>query len=246
VKTSLSFEFSLVADDLEWLRDEWWGAEVDLSEAHIRRGSATLHLLLQQGLLGRAWRHFGFSGGEPTVLGPDLLALAVQSDVRIEMAASLIAGGGRLNGIDLSFIGAFRVDNPITGVPAEADEGFAVVTTSVVRDARIASSGDLDCLVEHPWRISEYLKSVGAVRKGNLITRGQIIDYFRNYAGGAHSDLLKKATTAKTDRHELLHDLVGHVRADIREGLHFELLSIGQALGRSNDISALISAIRSP
>jgi hypothetical protein len=47
------------------------------------------------------------------------------------LAAALIAGGGRVGGLDLSFIGAFRVDNPTTGVPADAESGFAVCVTSI-------------------------------------------------------------------------------------------------------------------
>lgn len=241
----MSSDFDSVADDLEWLRDEWWASETDISEGHIRRGSATLHLLLQQGLLGRAWRHLGFSGGEPTVEGPDLMALVDRLNLRTEMAACLIAGGGRLNGIDLSFTGAFRVDNPTTGVSAHSDVGFSVATIFIARDIRSPTPGDLDCIIERSWHISEYLKSAGAVHKGIVITRSEVIDYFRNYAGGVHSDLLKKARNSKTDRHELINDLAGRVRADIREGLHFELLSIGQAVGRSNDVGALIKAIRS-
>ena len=263
----MSSQFSNVADDLEWLRDEWWGMPDDLSEGDIRRGSATLHLLLHQGLLGRTWRHFGFPGGEPTVTGPDIIALCANYDLRPELSGSVIAGGGRLNGLDASFIGSFRIDNPETGVPAEANEGFAVAFTHIVRDSRnpgnpiktihCSSLGtpipqkddlvgpDVAGMIERQWKLSEYLASPGAIRAGSIISRGQVVDYFRNYAGGAHADLFGTNRKSKTDQHELIHELIGRVHADILDGLHFELLSIGQTVGQSPEVVSLIKAIRS-
>ena len=178
-------------------------------------------------MLGRAWRHFGFSGGEPTIDGPDLLELIRKSELSPEMAIAVVAGGGRLRQLDVACLGAFRVDNPQTGVSADADVGFAVQVSGIIRDARRPTPGDLDCLVHRQWKITEFLRSPGAIRKGLIMTRGEIIDYFRNYAGGAHADLLTKARNKKTDRHELIHEMMGHVITDIRERLHFELLSIG-------------------
>lgn len=77
-----------------------------------------------------------------------------------------------------------------------------------------------------------------------IIKRREIIDYFRNYVGGAHHDLLKGANHANSDRYELVADLAGHVLADVRDGLYFELLSIGQSVARSDDVRALAEKIR--
>jgi hypothetical protein len=160
------------------------------------------------------------------------------------MAVSVVAGGGRFKGIDVAFLGGFRVDDPQTGVPADADEGFAACVTSTMRDAGLAVPNDLDPLVERPWKLTEYLESAGAIRKGEIIKRREVIDYFRNYVGGAHHDLLRGATNAKTGRNEILRDLERRVRADTRDGLYFELLSIGQSVGRSTDMAALAAKIR--
>jgi hypothetical protein len=145
----------------------------------------------------------------------------------------------------MSFIGAFRVDNPTTGVRADAAEGFAVRVTSIVRIATDnPTPGALDVLIEREWYVSDYLESAGAVRKGQVITRKEIIEFFRNYVGGVHHDLLAGREHAKKNRYELVADLEGHVRADVRDGLYFELLSIGQAVARSADVRALAEKIR--
>jgi hypothetical protein len=237
--------FRSVLEDIDWLWNEWWLGQPDgLTEGHLRRGSSTLRLLLVDGLLQKAWRHYGFER-QPRLTGPDIIALAASQRLRLELAAALVAGGGRQNGLDMSFIGAFRVDNPTTGVPADAESGFAVCGTNVVRAVGGAPTpGPLDALVERSWYVSEYLDSPGAVRKGEIITRREVIEYFRNYVGGAHHDLLAGARHAKKERYELVADLQGHVQADVRDGLYFELLSIGQSVARSTDIRALAERIR--
>lgn len=237
--------FKSVLEDLDWLWRDWWVGQPDrLTEGHLRRGSATLQLLLVDGLLQRAWRHYGFER-QPSLVGPDLVAIAASESLRLDLAAGCIAGGGRQNGIDASFIGAFRVDNPSTGVRADAEEGFAVCVTTIARIASGApGASPLDALIERPWYVSDYLESPGAIRKGEIIKRREVIRYFRNYVGGAHHDLLRGARHATNDRYELVADLAGHVLADVRDGLYFELLSIGQSVARSGDIRALAERIR--
>src|SRR5262245_53700859 len=123
--------FRSLLEDIEWLLNEWWLGEPDkLTHGHLRRGSSTLRLLLTDGLIQKAWRHYGFER-QPQIHGPDISAIAAQKGLRLSLAAALIAGGGRINGLDMSFIGAFRIDNPRTGIPAEAESGFAVVVTSI-------------------------------------------------------------------------------------------------------------------
>ena len=239
--------FASVLEDIDWLWEEWWLGEPDkLSPGELRRGSTTLNRLLVEGVLPAAWRHYGFER-QPRIIGPDLAGLAKAGGLRVELAASCVAGGGRQNGLDAAFIGAFRVDNPSTGVRAEAESGFAVLQTSVVRAVSpVAGSSPLDALIERAWYVTEYLESPGAVRKGEIIKRREVIQYFRNYKGGAHVDLLGDNKRRKTDRYELISDLEGHVLADVREGLLFELLSIGQSVARSPDVRALADVMRQP
>lgn len=238
-------KFQSVLEEIDWLWNEWWVGQPDsLSEGHLRRGSTTLRLLLLEGSIQNAWRHYGFER-QPRILGPDIVALSEQCGYRLDLAASVIAGGGRQNGIDVSFIGAFRIDHPVTNVAADSESGFAVCTTSI---ARLASDrptrSPVDELIEKPWYLSEYLESTAAVRRGIFIKRREVIEYFRNFVGGAHNDSLKGSPHPKRERYELIAELEKHTRADIRDGLHFELLSIGQAVARAPDIRTLADHIR--
>jgi hypothetical protein len=237
--------FKSVLEDIEWLWNEWWLCEPDhLTEGHLRRGSGTLRLLLVEGLLQKAWRYYEFER-QPRLMGPDIVAIAASLGLRLDLASGCIAGGGRQNRLDLSFLGAFRVGNPSTGMPADAEVGFGVSVTCIARIAsEVPGASPLDTQIERLWDVSEYLESPGAVRKGEVIKRREVIEYFRNYIGGTHHDFLKRAKHAHNDRYELVADLGGHVRADTRDGLYFELLSIGQSVARSNDIRALAERIQ--
>jgi hypothetical protein len=196
--------------------------------------------LLLEDFTGKAWRHHGFEK-QPIICGPDAARLASLNGVELANAASLIVGGGHLNGFDFSMIGAFRVFNPTTGKGPDADEGFAVKTTSIVRN----SSSPLDQLVEFPFRLAAYLEAPGAVRRGRSFSRREVIDYFANHAGGVHLD--RVAMAAKADKVEIrqtIAELEQRIQADTIDGLYFELLSIGQAVGRSADMQRLENAIR--
>jgi hypothetical protein len=92
--------------------------------------------------------------------------------------------------------------------------------------------------------MSEYLAAPGAVRRGTIIRRHDVIEYFRNYVGGAHHGLAKGERNTKQTIYELVSELEQRMRVDVRDGLYFELMSIGQAVGRSSDMARLSAAIR--
>jgi hypothetical protein len=235
-----------VADDIRWLRERWWQSSDTLTGGDIRRGSACLRGLLVNGLVGLAWRQHGFSR-QPIVYGPDAEQLAALEGLKLEHAASLIVGGGRLNGLDVCMIGAFRVFNPDTGKGPDENEGFAVRATAIIRDAgKSTTPGDLDRFVERPWDLSAYLDAPGAVRRGERIARREIIKYFAEFAGGAHLDRVIKAGTERaTERNKFIAELEQRVHADTMDGLYFEVLSIGQTVGQSPDLRRLEAAISS-
>src|SRR5690242_15815792 len=108
-----------VANDLQWLRERWWMQPDSLAGSEIRRESAALRILLVEDLIGKSWRHHGFCK-EPIVFGPHAERLATNAGVLLEHAASLIVGGGRINDLGMSMIGAFRVFNPSPGKGPEA------------------------------------------------------------------------------------------------------------------------------
>ena len=230
-----------IADDIEWFEREWCTLYEPPSDADIRRGTATLRRLLVEDWVGTAWRHFGFAK-QPFVVGPNVVDLAAHDGVEIKHIASLIAGGATINGIQSSMIGMARMDHPQTGVSADADEGFAVKQFSIVRDARGESKdNELTPLTNKSWPISNYLDAPGAIRRGYVISRRDIVSYFANVGGGVHLGPSKKD---KKQIYELEREHINKIGADTMDGLFFELLSIGQAVGRSEDLKKLVAAIR--
>jgi hypothetical protein len=240
-------KFLSVADDIEWLRKEWLLADPEsISEGDIRRGSSTLRLLLTDGLLQKAWRHVGHEK-QPTLTGPDIGGLASREGLRLDLAALVVAGGARMNHIEWAYRGIFRADNQETGVRAEAEEGFGVQVTAIMRDTRKPIPEPwLPPLLYRKWPLSEYLESPGAVRKGVVIKRREVIEYFRNYTGGVHHDLLNasKKNATKRELYELAAEVGRHSEGELWDGLHFELLSIGQAVAGSADVIELANQIR--
>jgi hypothetical protein len=234
--------WSSIAEDIEWFEREWCTLYEPPSDAEIRRGTAALRRLLVEDWVGKAWREHGFNK-QPTVCGPDVIDLAKHDGKEIWQFASLIAGGATLNGLQSAMIGLARIDHPETGVKASAEAGFAVEQVSIVRDARNGDGEDneLASLVNKSWPLSNYLSAAGAVRTGQVISRREIVIYFANVGGGVH---LGPRKPGKQQTHALIDELRNKVGTDIMDGLFFELLAIGQAIGRSEDLKKLVTAIR--
>jgi hypothetical protein len=238
-------EFGFVAEDIEWFRDDWWSRRTELlSDGHIRRASFSLGALLVDGLIQRAWHRHGFTG-EPEIAGPDLQALAARDGLRLDLSNALVAGGGRENGAEIAFLGAFRVDNPDTGIPASAHEGFGVQQTMIVREeGLLRKPSSLDSDVEHLWPLSAYLDAPAIVRRGLLITRRQFIEFFRAHPGGVSRVAPDDGRPVPQSADRGISELLGRVHAGLRDGIYFELLSVGQSIGRSSDLQKLATAIR--
>lgn len=186
----------------------------------------------------------GFTG-QPIIVAPDVLALLDQTERPVENVVSLVAGGAPVNGIHIIALSVARVAHPRTGVPADADEGFAVATGSIVRKAGgEPEPSDFDPLIQREWPLADYLTSVGAIRLGKPIRRLDIIQFICKDGGGVHVDDLFGASRQRSGGEELADDLHGKVKADWRNGLIYELLSIGYCLGRSADLARLAIAIR--
>ena len=238
-------EFSFVAEDIEWLHDELWSRRTEgLSSGHMRRASLSLASLLVDGLIAGAWHSLGFSA-EPLVSGPDLSALATRDGLELRHAAAVVAGGGREDGHEMAFVGAFRANNPETGVPADAPAGFAVKQTTIIRKVGlIRGQSELQKVVEKLWPLSEYLESPAAVRRGHVITRRDLLAFFRTHLGGiaSLSSTADGPTVVTTER--AVQELFGKIDANRRDGIYFELLSMCQSVGRSEDLQKLARAIR--
>lgn len=233
-----------VSEDIEWLRDEWVLADRPPSSADLRRGSAALRRLLVNGLIFEAWHHHQLPGG-PTIVGPDLLGAIQYVGHEIQHTVIAIAGGGERQGIVTSAFGAWRAHNPSTGIGPDAESGFAVVVGAISRTSGDQpASSEYDDIVARTWKLSTYLKAAGAVRSGVAISRSNIIIYFANHAGGVHLGKTGKRSDSQQAQFALIEELERNASAYDLGGVFFELLSIGQAVGRSADLLKLASTIR--
>jgi hypothetical protein len=153
------------------------------------------------------------------------------------------AGGVRFAGIDTAFLGARRADNPSTGVPARADKGFSVAVSDVVRKADNPQPSELDKFIERTWYLHEYLDAPGLVRKGQPISRREVLKHMANEMGGVH------VGKSSSELRDLLIDAEQKLFVDTQEGElrthYFEVLAIGQAVGRSADFEKSTVTIRS-
>lgn len=77
------------------------------------------------------------------------------------------------------------------------------------------------------------------------VSRRLIIQYFANYSGGVHLDKVKASNPKKHAEFLLIEELEKSAKAQDLNGVYFELLSIGQAVGRSKSLLELAAAIRS-
>jgi len=235
--------FITVAEDIEWFRDVWLTTELQPSE--LRRGSATLRRLLVDGLLHDAWKLHEMAAF-PTVAGPDLLAIAALYGHEVRHGVSVIAGGAVRTGVVTCAFGAWKVRNATTGVGPDADGGFGVSVEQMARRAGIPTEkNELLAIAEKVQKIGKYLGNAGAIRRGHAISRRSIIQYFANYAGGVHLDKIKATNPNKHATFLLIEELEKSAQMSDLNGVFYELLSIGQAVGRSETLLELAAVIRS-
>ena len=238
-----------VAEDIEWLQHSWANDPDQLSDADVRRGGATLRRLLLergQGAIMAAWRGCGFEG-QPTLVAPDLLALLDQVGHPVERTVTAVAGGVSVSGVSYAATGVHRVDHS-DGTSADAEVGFAVavggIAALVPKPGQEVPTSPYDENMNRSWRLRDYLDAPGGIRTGKPIARRDIIQFFCKDAGGVHVDQLFGAVRARTEGERLAAELDKHVFTEWRNGLAFEVLAIGHALGQSDDLAKLAAAIR--
>jgi hypothetical protein len=200
-----------------------------------------LRRLLVEDVAGTAWRQMGFAKS-PMLKGPDLLAALKQRNIPTSRVAVGSGAGVRYGGMDTALMAAYRIDNPSTGVSADANEGFAVALMTVARKSQETAESDFDLLIERSWFVSEYLDAAGFVRRGETLSRREVIKHMANDMGGVH---LEK-NTASIVRHLLVeaeHKLFIEAKNGTIRSFYIEVLAIGQAVGRSDDFKKLASTI---
>jgi hypothetical protein len=201
-----------------------------------------LRRLLVEDVAGAAWRQLGFEKS-PTLQGPDLLAFYRKVGIELDLVVIASAGGIRFAGIDTAFLGARRVDNPTTGVSARADRGFAVSVSDVARNADNPQPSDLDAMIERSWYLHEYLDAPGIIRKGETISRREVLKHMANEMGGVH------VGKSSSELRDILGDAENKMFIDAKQGSlrthYIEVLAIGQAIGHSGDFQKLAATINS-
>ncbi len=209
-------EILTVIEDLEYLRDTWIG---EISDAEIRRGSALLRRLLVEDIYGMAWRTAGFKA-QPSVAGPNLNVLLSGQDLTKVTCA--LAGGGKLGGFVTGGISMHRGE-----------------TIDSLKEKQGETTGGMEYL----FPLSEFMETTCAVVDGKQIKRRELIKYMANTRGGVHLGS-SRARAKEKQLIKKIGKLEGRINHTQKDGLFFELLSIGQAVGASEDAAKLISKYR--
>ena len=204
-----------VVEDLEYLRDTWTGT---IPDTEIRRGSAILRRLLVEDELGRAWRAAG-NAQQPTIPAADLEAMLGHYPRR--GVACALAGGALHGGIYAA--GIIMVDGPKPPEPA---------------------TRDVELLMNRPYTVPQYLESACAYVRGTPITRRDLVKYMANVKGGVHLGSNSHARQRAKELISRVRVLEGLVNHHSKDGLFFELLSMGQSIGKSPDCHHLITGFR--
>jgi hypothetical protein len=173
-----------------------------------------------------------------------LLGVYAARHIDPEAVVIAAAAGIRFGGKEFAFLDLHRVNNPTTGVPAMAEQGFAIAIMATARIAGGSTSSELDALCERRWFLDEYLNAPGLIRKGKKLSRREVIKHMANEMGGVHvqkSESSLRELLSEAEDKVLIDDATqGEIRTH-----YIEVFAIGQAVGRSKDLQKLADKIRS-
>jgi hypothetical protein len=186
-----------------------------VSDADLRRGSALL-------------RRFLIDGGNGILMAVwHLLGLPKQPCVKASsLPPQILAAGAK---VELAAAGGAKVAGAIIG-------GFRQTTEKIA--AEFLPDGSEQLLLE-------YVGAPSVIIHGENVTRRELVKFFAHYLGGVHmsSKVLKKEENMVRRIRK-----IETVRIDSRilgkDLLHFELLAIGQTIGRSDDFKTMTEVIR--
>jgi hypothetical protein len=119
--------------------------------------------------------------------------------------------------------------------------GFAVVVTNATRIADGAQPSELDTLINRNLFLQEYLAAPGLIRKGEKISRREVIKHMAIELGGVHvgkSEANVRDLLADAENKLFIEGKTGSLRT-----LYIEAFAIGQAVGRSDDFKKLAARL---
>lgn len=195
-----------IREDLEWLADVWTTG--DLDEPTLRRASPTLRKLLCDQQLVRAWNELGRERGVRKPFEVNTLTLPRVRDPGLLL---LTVGGGRRRGLHVA---GWAVGGEGTRLPPPIRETV---------------------------KLNRFVEGACIYWKGQYVSRADLIAFVANQLGGAHyGDIVRGAEKALhawlTDSQFPGISFADHSNRPGILGLHplyFELLTVGQFLGRS-------------
>lgn len=208
-----------VHDELEYFQLEW---KHDMSDASIRRGSASLRTLLHENKLQLAWKYCGFEK-QPKFLASTL------SDLDLNLPENDFvfrqAGGAKSFGISVGDVQLF-------------DRSLSAEEIKAMYDA-----GPKDGPRLVPLSLVEFAGSTSIIISKTKISRIEIILYVCNKLGGAHLDETRKPDKTLEGKFVLLDGYRKNLKLADRDPVYFELLSTVHFLQQSKDMHKLRKAI---
>lgn len=207
----------IVFDDLAYLHETW---DQTIEVNSLRVSSTILRRLLVEGELQRAWKVAGFER-EPKITAYSLTPHLRFMKSTSRPVALAWAGGAKVKGGQLS--------NMVLVHEYLSDE--ETKTLSEIRDT------------EESLSLRAFIEAPSIVVKGEVIPRRVVIKYIVNTQGGAHVGDSKRVSEEERRQYRRL-DEAKNSQGGQYPVPFFELLSIGQALVRAEDITRLRQKIQ--
>lgn len=207
----------VVSEDLEFIKDSW-GDAVD--DPFLRRGSTTLRVLLVDDGYGRAWRLAGLEK-QPSIVAPDLTA--------------------SLRGIDLGKIGYAQAGGALfqgARVALMAQFNFALSEQQIKERSKLGLYA-----LERTYSLDKFKESVCVISDGVKIRRIDVIKYVAERLGGAHINTKRESDNPR-DYMAIALDRATLNLTNDKPSIYYEILSMGQAIGRAPDTQRFIQRAR--
>jgi hypothetical protein len=206
-----------VVEDLRYLTEEF---SCNVKDDSIRRNSNVLRRLLVVGDLSSAWRHLGFTG-EPLIPSTN-----IEDEIKVY----------DLDDISDAFSGGIETQ----------DGGFSSLISfkkNIKNNMQLFfDSADLRFKVNH-YTLSKYLALTSIyIDRDIWITKEEVIKYVSNKLGGVHFDSKRRAKKPLELKYVHLDKLALSLEIGGKHCIYFEMLSIGQAIVKSEDVKKLIQA----
>lgn len=185
------------------------------SDGDLRRGSALL-------------RRFLIDGGNGILIVVwHLLGLPGQPRVKApSLPPQILAAGSK---VDLAAAGGATIRGATMAGISQTTERIA---------AEFSPDGCEQLLLE-------YVGAPSVIIRGERVTRRELVKFFAHHLGGVHmSSKVMRKEQDMVRRIRRIETLRIHSKMLGKDLLHFELLAIGQAIGRSDDFKTMSALIR--